>query len=158
MRRPDLIQQIASLRRGVVTRRIDLRSANDREVIARAEAEARAIEAAGGTKALGANADERERALILALAQDSVYQSVFSLARQIQADAERVEAELEAAEDERRAGEWAIRARLADALDHRGIQSDTASGEDDGAFDDSLDQRIIDRSTGEVIDPEDVPF
>ena len=41
-----------------------------------AQAENRAIEAAGGEKALGVNADARRRALLIALDEDKAYQEV----------------------------------------------------------------------------------
>lgn len=49
------------------------------EPLERARAERRAIEAAGGEKALGSNAEARKRSLALALAEDEQYQAHLEL-------------------------------------------------------------------------------
>jgi hypothetical protein len=52
----------------------------------------------------------------------------------------RVEAELEILRDRRRAEEWAIRLRLADAL--LGVPSDGPAGDDRAAWDGAMDERL----------------
>lgn len=58
---------------------------------------------------------------------------------------DRAEALLEAAKDERRAAEWQIRCKLADALFSRSVQSDADDPTGDGAFDDASFGAVIER-------------
>lgn len=103
----------------------------------KAQAEARAIAAAGDEKALGSNEAARQRALALALAQDEEYQKALEEARKLANAVSRQETDLERYTDERRDREWAIRNRLADALTARAIPTE-ATGIDpefDGGMD-----------------------
>src|SRR5262249_41880790 len=104
---------LLELRLQAATARMNVRAAKDAYDLARAEAEQRAIDlgAAGGK-----NAEERARSLTLALQTDTTYGRALRDYRQAEYEAERVEALLEAACDDRRNQEWQIRARLADAL------------------------------------------
>ena len=131
---------MARLRRELVTSGQACRAAAERLVVAKALAEQRAIDAAGGAKGLGANEDERKRALVLALAADPGYQAAAAAVRQCESHVARVEAELEILRDRRRAEEWAIRQRLADAL--LGVPSDGPAGDDRAAWDDAMDERL----------------
>lgn len=54
---------------------IRLAEAESALVLAKAQAEARVIEAAGGEKELGSNAEARQRALTIAIAADPEYQA-----------------------------------------------------------------------------------
>ena len=157
---------ISSVRRDLVAARIALRNASDELASARAAAEQRAIDAAVATaragangkkevdpeKALGANERARERALTLALADDRDYQAVRLRVRGLEEAVDLLEAELEDARDVRREREWEIRARLAEALDGRGVQSDhaEASPEDDVAFDDAAEEAVVEEA-GELV-------
>lgn len=140
---------LADLRRRICETRIALRDTNDQLTKAKAEAEQRAIEAAGGIKGLGSNEAEQKRQLNLAVLKDEGYGSQLSAVRALEATAERLEAELETARDERRAEEWRIRLRLAEALDGRGVNSDDVQPDGDNAFDDSATERATEEVVGE---------
>ena len=132
------------LRLQLATVRDQLRHAKDTLSLAQAEAEQHAIDLAGGS--IGKNEAERARALTLALSRDSNYRAALTAVRCHEAELDRLEALLEGAKDARRIDEWAIRARLADALVTAGIPSDQADTSGDGAFDDTAD-RILDLKT-----------
>jgi len=162
-----LLKRIRDLRHQVVSARINLQMARDELETARARAEARVTEAAGGDKGLGSNTETRQRALTLALACDDEYQHALKNVRDMEADCLAVEADLEDAKDERRAEEWRIRAALAEALDRSGVQTDHHDATDDNAFDDATDQRVLRKAVevamaaGEKVEPEfndDLPF
>ncbi len=135
----EYVNAIAGRRNALINLRIALRELQDNLVTAKATAEQKAIDEAGGDKALGANETARTRALTLALAEDIVYQKALADIRTTEASLLRTDADLENARDERRAEEWRIRMRLADALDGRGVQTEHANGQDDVAFDDVMD-------------------
>jgi len=107
----------------------------------KAQAETRAIQAAGGEKALGGNAESRERALLLALGADEAYQAQLKAVRALEDAAANLEAELEGEKDLRREREWGVRLRLAEALDRRGVQSDgdPPQGDRDESFENAVD-------------------
>ncbi len=65
--------------------------------LARARAEVRAIEKAGGEKALGPNQAARDRAFVLALAEDEEYRGFLDAYIQAQLARHAAEAQLEAA-------------------------------------------------------------
>ncbi len=157
----DTVGRIQDARRRLVETRIALRNSTDAFESAKAAAEQRAIDAAAAAdpekarkdpdKLLGGNEQARTRALVLALDKDSEYQAALRVLRALQATAERIEAELETLRDERRAEEWQIRARLAEALDRRGAQSDREDPGGDGAWDDAADQVILERAAEEAV-------
>lgn len=118
--------------------RASLRQAKDLHEQALAQAEQAAVDSG---KAGGKNAEERARSLTLALMNDASYQGALSHLRTTEAECERVEALLESARDERRAAEWQIRMKLADALFRAGIQSDDAEQAEDSAIDDIYDEQ-----------------
>ncbi len=130
---------IATIRRELTSARIALRNLADELAQAKARAEQQAIDAAGGEKALGGNAEARERALILALADDGDYQAVVKRNKALLEVADYLECDLEDAKDRRREREWEVRLRLAEALEARGVQSDHEHAQDDIAFDDAAD-------------------
>lgn len=107
--------------------RTELRAAKDDEANARAIAEQAAIDAAGGSKALGANADDRERALTIALLRDATYLRARQALRNAEDRVESLEAHLEGFMDARRDEERQVRAALAEALSRAGIQVDGPS-------------------------------
>lgn len=84
----------------------------------------------------GKNAEERKNALLIALAADDTYCESYQACEDITLDIDRYEAEIEYAKDQRREREWAIRLRLVEALERRGLEDDGR----DGAFDEVADQ------------------
>jgi hypothetical protein len=144
--------RLADLRKRLASTQMAARNAREDLAIERAQAEAEAIEAAGGDKALGANAEARERALTIALSLHQVYQSRLMAARALDEAAASIEAELEGEKDLRRQEEWAVRARLAAALDGRGVQSERGENElgDDDGFEQAADAQLADVATREV--------
>lgn len=126
---------LPEIRLALVDARATLRTARDTHEIVKAEAEQRAVDAG----ATGRNAEERGRALTLALARDARYSQALAQLRRAEAEAERLEALLEGARDARRVEEWTIRARLADALGS--TQSDDTDPTGDAAFDDAATER-----------------
>jgi len=119
-----------------------LRDARDAESRAKLRAEQEAITAAGSVKALGSSDEERKRVLAVAVADHPGYQAALRHLRQVEAEHGRVEAQIETWKDERRASEWATRARMADALS-RAFQLD-GDPDDTATFDQALDQ-VADR-------------
>lgn len=95
---------------------IDLRTRKDQLTAAQLAAEQAAIDQAGGTKALGTNEEERKRRLAIAVAAHPATSDILTYLRRLEADRDRLEAELASETDERRAHEWSIRERLVDLL------------------------------------------
>ena len=134
---------LAAIRYELVEYRIALRNLDDTYILTRALAEQRIIDAAGGDKGLGANEGARARALVIGLASDGDYQASAGARRSLTDAIEHLEREVEDARDLRRDVEWAIRARLADALDRRGVTSDDPQRHSDHEFTDAaIDARI----------------
>jgi hypothetical protein len=106
-----------SSRQRLAVARIALREVQDHYELIKAQAEQRIIEAAGGTKNLGANAEDRTRALTLALAQDSDHAAALTLLRQAQAEVDRLQAEVDDAIDQRRKLDRASRDRASAAIE-----------------------------------------
>lgn len=145
-----MASKLADLRRSLVETRTKLREAQAALPVARARAERRAIEAAGGDeKALGSNESARNRALTIALADDAEYQAALALVRGLESGIDGIERDIEIARDERREREWTIRERLIAALDGRGIAVEEPTNDNGGAFDDvateSVTQQTIDQ-------------
>lgn len=124
-----------TLRQRLADCHISLRAAKDAYELAKAEAEQYAIDHG---KAGGSNAEARARSLTIALEADAAYRAARTNLRAAEAELSRIEALLESAIDERRASEWQIRARLADALLGTAIPSDSSDPIGDSAFDDAL--------------------
>lgn len=124
-----------TLRQRLADCHISLRAAKDAYELAKAEAEQRAVR---NGKVTGKNKEEREVEMLIALANDRQHLDARASLRAAEAEKDRVEALVEAARDERRAAEWQIRARLADALLGTTIQSDADDPIGDSAFDDVL--------------------
>jgi hypothetical protein len=143
---------IARARRNLTETRIKLREQSACVATARAQAEQRAIEAAGDEKALGSNETARQRALTIALANDPEYQAALKVMRDLEAAADRQEADLESAKDERRQWEWSIRERLAAALDGRGVASENTD-RPDHEFDDTTTEAATATVAAEISDP-----
>ncbi len=92
--------------------------------LAKAQAAQRIIEAAGGSKALGLNAEDRDRALIIALAADEECMTAESTARTYQAQVDRLQAQVDDEIDLRRTQDRASRDRLSTALEAVSIHAD----------------------------------
>ena len=106
-----------SLRSELADARIALREAQDGYDDAKAQAEQRVIDAAGGAKSLGANAEDRARAVTLALNSDEDYLHVLSRLREAQARVDQAQGLLEDAIDARRAEDRASRDRASAAIE-----------------------------------------
>jgi len=104
--------------------RTNLRHVQDEYDLVTADAEQRMIDCAGGAKGLGANADDRARALRLALHDDEAYREALEALRAAQADVDRLSAEVEIAIDERRAADRASRDHLTAMLQLLGGSED----------------------------------
>ncbi len=104
-------------RQRLAAARIALREVQDHYELINAQAEQRIIDAAGGAKNLGANAEDRTRALTLALAQDRDHAAALTLLRQAQAEADRLQAEVDDAIDQRRKLDRASRDRASAAIE-----------------------------------------
>lgn len=140
-------QHFLELRLRLADCRASLRSAKDAFEIVTAQREQCAIDRG---QANGKNAEERSRSLTIALATDTIYLQALSSCRIAEAECDRVEALLEAARDERRHSEWQIRARLTDTLLGTTIQSDDSDPAGDSTFDDTIDRRVLQRTTYDV--------
>ena len=117
---PDLRQQLADARD-------ELRRAKDHYETIRAIVEM-------GVMTTGKNAEDRKRELTVALSRDATHEGALELLRTAERHVDRVQAAIDVAEDERREREWAIRARLADALGD--------AGHEDQAFEITSDRRL----------------
>lgn len=122
---------LADLRRSLVNTRVELANKGDELPRARARAERRAIDAAGGDeKAMGSNEAARSRALTIALADDDEYRTALANVRSLEAGVLRLEAEIEIARDERRERERLTRERLISAMDASGHYVDEVTNGD----------------------------
>ena len=106
-----------SLRSEVAAARIELRDAQDAYEDAKAQAEQRIIDGAGGAKGLGANAEDRARALTLALNADENYPHTLSRLREAQARVDHAQALLGDAIDARRVEDRLSRDRASAAIE-----------------------------------------
>lgn len=85
--------------------------------VQKALAETAAIEEAGGAKALGANAEERERALVIALDADDEYKRCLVRHEDAVVQAEGCQAALDTLRDERTERRLRLMERLCDLLE-----------------------------------------
>lgn len=122
------MNDFATLRQQLVEAKFNLRNAKDNYETTRAVCEL-------AVTTTGKNAEDRKRELTVAVANDETYKSALDWLREWELKVDRIQAQLDTAEDERREREWAIRARLADALG--------GSGHEDQAFDQQADRRVI---------------
>lgn len=95
----ETIKALISARHARVAAVLTLAKAEQSLALAGAHAENRAIQAAGGEKALGPNADARKRALIIALGHDKVYQKAHALVMQALGDMKLTQAQVDALEN-----------------------------------------------------------
>lgn len=119
-----------TLHHNLAAAKAQLREAKDTLETTRAIAEM-------GIVLTGKSADDRKRELQAGLARDVAYRQAVHVYRRAEAAVEQIQADLAAAEDARRDREWAIRAKLADAL---------AGQRDDAAFELSMDRRMVSRA------------
>jgi len=113
--------------------------------VAKAKAEMDIIAQLNGS--YGKNAEERERQLLLGLAEHRAYQSALVMARQLEAQYEMSVADYETYRDARRQEEWSIRAQLADAIARRTPSADEQST--DEGIDDVADAEVTDHAADE---------
>lgn len=111
------MSQRQTKRQRLAAARIALRDAQDHHDLAKAQAEQRIIEAAGGAKNLGANAEDRTRAMTLALADDPAYCAALAALREAQAEVDRMQADVDDAIDQRRKLDRQSRDRASAALE-----------------------------------------
>ncbi len=104
--------------------RIALRRAQDVYDLANAQAAQRIIDAAGGAKNMGVNAEERDRALTIALAADEECKIAHGTVRDYQAAVDRAHAQVEDEIDTRRMLDRASRDRLSTALEAVSIHAE----------------------------------
>lgn len=104
---------LSELRISLAAARVTLRQAKDELETAKAIAETTMIHngAAGGK-----NAEERARALIVALEGSTLYRDALSYLRESEALIDQLQAEIANEEDRMRADELRVREKLADAL------------------------------------------
>lgn len=72
----------------------------------------------------GKSVDDRKRELAFVLSQDTIYRKVQSDLRDAERAVDDAQAAIDQAETERRDREWSVRARLADALREKHIESE----------------------------------
>lgn len=111
------MSQRMTKRQQLAAARIALRNAQDHHDLTKTQAEQRIIEAAGGAKNLGANAEDRSRAATLALADDPTYCAALAAFREAQAEVDRVQAEVDDAIDRRRKLDRQSRDRASAAIE-----------------------------------------
>lgn len=128
---------LRALRLAIVDADRDLRNAKDDYE----KVSARRTLAAAPT---GKNKEERETQIAVFLADDGEYQAALAIYRDAEWRRDRALALLEAAKDERRAAEWQIRCKLADALFARGVPSDASDPISDVAYEDSAQYELDD--------------
>jgi hypothetical protein len=118
-----------SIHHTIATARMRSQVAKEDLKVAKARAEMDIISRLNGT--LGKNAEERERQLLIGLSEHSAYQYALSLARAYEEQLLQAEADLALYLDVRRQDEWAVRAKLVNALERRAIfaESDESSAE-----------------------------
>jgi hypothetical protein len=130
------IMDTAHLRRAreqVAAARVDVLEAKDVFEATKAEAEARAIASLNGNA--GKNEEERKRNLTIALNKDNYYRKALLRLREAEATLIDADAELEIAQDQRRAEEWGVRLALITALERAAVPSDAPG--DDVIFEDA---------------------
>ncbi len=104
--------------------RIALRLAQDVYDLAKAQAAQRIIEAAGGAKNMGSNAEDRDRALTIALAADEECRIAQGTVRDYQAAVDRAQTQVDDEIDLRRTQDRASRDRLSTALEAVSVHAD----------------------------------
>lgn len=96
----------------------------------------------------GKNEEQRNTAREKAFAGDEITQNLSKTVSELESRLGLLAGEIEASEAERRAEEWRIRARMVDALEHRGVQPNGRGDRAEAAFDD-VAQQVLD---------EEIPF
>ncbi len=111
-------------RRQLATARAALRSTQDDHDRIKAVTEHAMIAQVGGSKQLGVNAEDRDRALRLALEADPAYLSIWHMLRHWQAEVDRLQALLDDEIDARRSLDRTSRDRLSTALEAVSVHAD----------------------------------
>ncbi len=162
-----MTEPLPDIRSKLANTKIMLREAQDALSTEQARAEQRAIEAAltenpgaDREKVLGTNEASRNRALTVALASDDAYCQALKGVRGLEAEVDRLEAQLESARDERRAREWATRERMVAVLGGTPVDHDNGR-ESDPEIDAAATQAVFDKALNEAEafgDATDDPF
>jgi hypothetical protein len=147
------IAHLAHCRQALAAAEIDVRAAKDEFEVIKASAERAAIERMNGSA--GKNEEERKRNLLLALAADPHYQRALAMLRRCEAEVTRAQAELEIAQDQRRAEEWGIRLALIAALDRQRVHAEQPG--DDSSFDDVTDDEYLEALAAQAEGPIRIP-
>ena len=111
-------------RRQLAVARTALRTTQDDHDRIKAVTEHAVITQVGGSKQLGVNAEDRDRALRLALEADPAYLGIRHTLRQWQAEVERLQAHVDDEIDMRRSLDRASRDRLSTALEAVSVHAD----------------------------------
>ncbi len=111
-------------RRQLAAARAALRTTQDDYNRIKAVTEQAVITQAGGSKHVGVNADDRERALRLALEVDPAYLGIRHTLRHWQTEVDRLQACVDDDIDERRHADRASRDRLSAALEAVSVHAD----------------------------------
>lgn len=130
-----------SIHHTIATYRMRSQVAKEDLKVARARAETDIISQLNGT--YGKNAEERERQLLIGLADHKAYQFVLTTARAYENDLLQAEADLAIYLDTRRQDEWAVRAALVNALERKAIFPDDRESTAEAVMDSALDTTSV---------------
>lgn len=129
-----------SIHHQIATLRMRSQVAKDDLKIAKARAEQDIIGQLNGS--YGKNAEERERQLLIGLADHKPYQFALNTARGYENDLLQAEADLAVYLDTQRQDEWAVRAALVNALEKRAIFSETNESTAEAVLDSEIDELV----------------
>lgn len=110
-------EQLAAARNDLITARTLLRERVYLLAVQKALAETHATAEAGGPKALGSNAEERERALVIALDADEDYRRCLIRHEDAAVQVESLQAELDTLRDQRRERQLRALERLIELME-----------------------------------------
>lgn len=163
-----LLSDLTNARRRLRAAEDDVEHVEPFHKLALARATQRAIDAAGGEKGIGSNAEARNRALTIALADDAEYQERFTDYSGCLTRAAEARLAVAVAEDARREWEWQVRERTASAIEalaagHMASNSDTPT--DWHSVDDATDAAmatvtpvLAHASPAHLVEEDDAPF
>ena len=130
-----LIDNLDEARRRAAACRLDMSAAEDALRLGIAQAEQRAIEAAGGDKGLGANAEARARALLLVVDADQEVQGLRAHLYRAMELRNEAEADLATLGDQLGKLHWIARVRMAEALEVLGGGQQLTTNQSNAAAD-----------------------
>jgi hypothetical protein len=144
------IHHLTNCRRHLAAMEIALKQAKDEYEQVKAYRERKAIGELNGSA--GKNEEERRRNLAVALAEDVVYQEALGQLRDAEANVTTAQAELEIANDQRRAEEWGIRLQMTITLDRQRIFPDSSDDLEmaQAAIDEAVAEPVYQSISGEL--------